>query len=85
MRRLGVVDNIAYDGSLVVRAGFAPAREASVVDRRKRALGRVARVFGPVAEPFVSVRPQAPPGLSVIGTEVFVEEVDHARKEDRES
>ena len=82
MRRLGVVENIAYDGSLVVRAGFAPANGASVLDRRKRPLGRVARIFGPVAEPFVSVRPQAAPALSLIGADVFVDEVDHARKED---
>ena len=82
MRRLGVVENIAYDGSLVVRAGFAPERGTSILDRRKRPLGRVARVFGPVTEPFVSVRPQAAPALALIGADVFVDEVDHARKED---
>jgi len=82
MRRLGVVENIAYDGSLVIRARFAPPTGAPVLDRRKRPLGRVGRVFGPVAEPFVSVRPQAAPAVSLIGADVFIDEVDHPRKED---
>ena len=83
MRRLGVVENIVYDGSVLVRAEFAPARGAPVVDRRKRALGRVARVFGPVREPFVAIRPQAAPAVSLIGADVYLSEVDDARKEDR--
>ena len=83
MRRLGVVENIVYDGSVLVRATFAPSRGAAVLDKRKRPLGRVARVFGPVAEPFVAVRPQAAPAVSLIGADVYVDEVEHARKEDR--
>ena len=31
-----------------------------VVDRTGREIGRVARVFGPVARPFLSVRPRSP-------------------------
>ena len=83
MRRLGVVENIVYDGSVLVRAEFAPARGAPVVDRRKRTLGRVARVFGPVREPFVAIRPHAAPAVSLIGADVYLSEVDDARKEDR--
>ena len=83
MRRLGVVENIVYDGSVLVRAEFAPTRGAPVVDRRKRPLGRVARIFGPVREPFVAVRPRAPAAVSLIGADVYLDEVDDAPKEDR--
>jgi rRNA processing protein Gar1 len=84
-RRLGVVENIAHDGSLLVRSEFAPARGAEVLDRRNRPLGRVTRVFGPVKEPFASVRPAVPAAPSLVGADVFVGEGKHAHEEDRRS
>ena len=83
MRRLGVVENIAHDGTVLVRSEFAPARGADVRDRRNRPLGRVVKVFGPVREPFSAVRPIAAASLSLIGADVFVPEGDHANKENR--
>ena len=83
MKRLGVVENLAYDGTVLVRSEFAPPRGATVVDKRSRTLGTVVRVFGPVREPFASVRPSSPAPPSLVGTDVFVHEGDHARKEDR--
>ncbi len=82
-RRLGVVEDIGHDGSLLVRSEFAPARGAEVLDRRNRPLGRVIRVFGPVKEPFTSVRTAAPAAPSLVGTDVFVGEGKHAHEEDR--
>ncbi len=82
-RRLGVVENIAHDGSILVRSAFAPSRGTDVMDHRRRLLGRVVRVFGPVKEPFTSVRPAAPASLSLIGADVFVAEGKHAEQEDR--
>lgn len=82
-RRLGVVENIAHDGSLLVRSEFAPARGADVSDKRNRPMGRVIRVFGPVKEPFTSVRPAVPASPSLVGAEVFVSEGKHAHEEDR--
>ncbi len=84
-RRLGVVENIAHDGSLVIRSGFTPARGAEVLDKRNRPLGRVTRVFGPVKEPFTAVRPSAPAGPSLVGADVYVGEGKHAHEEDRRS
>ncbi len=84
MRSLGHVENIAYDGLVLVRAGFAPRKGVVVLDRRKRPVGRVVRVFGPVKEPFAAVRPDGKPGVSLIGSEVFVDEGGrNARQEDR--
>ena len=82
-RKLGVVENIGHDGSLLVRSGFAPARGAEVMDRRNRPLGRVTRVFGPVKEPFASIRPSVPAAPSLVGADVFVSEGKHAHEEDR--
>lgn len=83
MKKLGVVENLAYDGTILVRADYAPPRGASVVDKRRRLLGKVEKVFGPVREPFASVRPEAPASPSLVGADVFVEEGDHAIEEDR--
>jgi len=83
IRRLGHVENIAYDGTILVRSEFAPPRGAVVFDRRRRPLGRVVKVFGPVKEPFASVRPDGRPAIALIGSEVFVEEVENARQKNR--
>lgn len=77
-RKLGVVENIAHDGSLLVRSVFAPSNGIEVLDRRHRSIGRVVRVFGPTKEPIVSVRPARAAALSLIGAEVFVSEGNHA-------
>lgn len=82
MKRLGVVENFAHDGTVLVRASFAPSPGTRVHDRRSQLLGKVVRVFGPVAEPYAAVRPERKVPLSVLGSEVYVEG-DHAKPEDR--
>lgn len=54
--------SVTPSGFLTLRApGREPAPEGSVVvDRTGREVGRIARVFGPVDRPFLSVRPRAP-------------------------
>ena len=61
-------------GHLTVRAAgaeFAP-EGTSVRDSRGLVRGRVVRVFGPVARPYLSVRPRRMPtpaeGLTLIGS-----------------
>ena len=78
-----MVENIGHDGSLLVRSEFAPTRGADVTDKRNRPLGRVSRVFGPVKEPFTSVRPSVPASPSLLGADVYVSEGKHAHQEDR--
>ncbi len=82
-RRLGVVENIGHDGSLLVRSELTPARGAEVLDKRNRPLGRVIRVFGPVKEPFTTVRPSVPAAPSLVGADVYIGEGKHAHEEDR--
>jgi RNA-binding protein len=80
MKRLGVVDNLSYDGSILVRAEFAPSRGVQVLDAKRNAVGRVFKVFGPVRKPFAAVRPSRKVSLSLIGSEVYLEEGEHAEK-----
>ena len=83
MKRLGTVENLSYDGSILVRASFAPVLGTHVFDKRQRAVGRVVRVFGPMREPFASVRPAAKVGLSLLGSDVYVGENEDAQQEGR--
>jgi len=61
-REVGTVLSVTPTGSLTLRAsGRTVAPEGTVVlDRSGREIGRVARVFGPVERPFLSVRPRGP-------------------------
>lgn len=83
MKRLGVVENVAYDGSVLVRSAFAPSPGTRVVDKRQRPLGRVMKVFGPVKEPFAAVRPDGKVPLSLLGSDVYVSEGNDAVQEGR--
>jgi len=85
IKRLGVVENVAYDGSILVRSQFPPSMGAAVVDKRHRPLGKVVKVFGPVKEPFATIRPERKVTLSLLNSDVYVGEENHARKEGRGS
>jgi len=86
MRRLGVVENLSYDGTVLVRADFAPPMGAPVVDKAGKPVGRVSKVFGPVKQPFTALRPQAKPALGLLGSEVFLSQgKPHGQQENRGS
>lgn len=55
------------------------------MDRRHRPLGKVVKVFGPVKEPFATIRPEVKVTLSLLSSDVYVGEVNDARKEGRGS
>lgn len=61
-REVGTVLAVTPTGLLTVRSpnsSFVP-EGTPLVDPKGRELGRVLRVFGPVARPFLSVRPRVP-------------------------
>lgn len=64
-------------GTVTVRAHSAAIvpEGTTVVDERGSFQGRVARVFGPVARPYYSVRPRRPPtgteAAALLGTELY--------------
>ncbi len=60
---MGVVTAITPTGHVTARTAgnWVPPEGTNVVDATGRFSGRIVRVFGPVARPYVSVRPRRPP------------------------
>ncbi len=58
-----------------MRGEFAPRKGSPVLDTRRRKLGRVQRVFGPVDSPYISVQPTGDQSLlGMMGKQVYTEE-----------
>jgi RNA-binding protein len=80
MKFLGEVQEVTYEGKLIVKGVFAPMPRDRVFDGRKRPIGTVARIFGPVRSPYVSVQVSGKESLlSAIGKQVYVEEGEHGK------
>ena len=71
---LGHVKGLGYDGKLIVKGKFAPRISLKVIDNSKRVVGTVARVFGPVKSPYISIKPlkNQKPSLEMVGKELYV-------------
>lgn len=70
---LGTIENISYNGTLIVKARIAPKKGSIVKDKTMRDIGVVTRIFGPVKTPFVSIRPiDRKSLLRLIGSEVYI-------------
>ncbi|MDD1771290.1 MAG: Gar1/Naf1 family protein [Methanomassiliicoccales archaeon] len=77
MQLLGNVREITVDGKLVVRATFTPKIRDEVWDNRKKYIGRVVRIYGPVDSPYVNVEPTGDTSLlSLAGKQVYIDGVD---------
>jgi RNA-binding protein len=86
MRLLGVVQDIGFDGKLIVRGALTPGPRDRVLDNRSKPLGYVRRVFGPVDSPYIMVEPAGNSNLlTAVGKQVYVEEVgQHAKGKRRD-
>lgn len=73
--------SLSSRGTLTVRAAFAVPEGSTLSDPEGRFRGRVVRVFGPVASPYLSVAPRrslsAPEALSLVGTTLWMEASRH--------
>ncbi|MFQ6127417.1 MAG: H/ACA ribonucleoprotein complex subunit GAR1 [Thermoplasmata archaeon] len=76
MKRLGIVADVSYRGTLVIRAETAPRTGEEVFTSEGMHIGRVEKVFGPVSRPYVSVRPTSRKQklIGIIGKELYLEE-----------
>ena len=73
MKKLGTVKNVIHDGTILLRASETPAPGTKVYDLRGAEVGKVARVFGPVNEPYVSLRPKArTDNIGLLGTTLYL-------------
>jgi RNA-binding protein len=87
MKLLGVIQDISFDGRLIVRGAFAPSPRERVVNNRNKLLGSVQRVFGPVDAPYIMVEPAGRSNLlAAVGKQVYIEEAiryDKGKRRDR--
>ena len=56
MRRLGKVLQVTNRGSIIVQTDKSPPIGAKVVDKQAQPIGIIQDVFGPVNNPYVSIR-----------------------------
>lgn len=84
MKKLGTAENVIHDGTIILRTSETPAPGTKVFDSRGAEVGRVTRVFGPVREPYVSLRPK--PGtnaLQLVGAALYTGPEEHPAQERR--
>ncbi len=73
MKTLGVVQDITRTGEILVKGERTNIRRGPVFDGRKRRIGRIKRVFGPVDSPYILVVPNSDLNLnSMLNQRVFV-------------
>ena len=58
MQRIGCVVHISSSGNMVLKADNVPQIGDQAIDENLKAVGMVFDVFGPVANPYVAVRPR---------------------------
>ena len=54
---LGVVEEVTSDGKIIVIGETAPETGDRVFDAKRKHIGSVKRIFGPVDSPYVSIAP----------------------------
>ena len=71
---LGQVRGLGYNGRLIVKGKYAPKLDLEVMDNGKRVIGKIARVFGPIDSPYISIKPPKnhKPSLDIVGKAVYV-------------
>jgi rRNA processing protein Gar1 len=71
---LGQVRGLGYNGRLIVRGKYTPRLDLEVMDNGKRVIGKIARVFGPVDSPYISIKPlkNHRPSLDIVGKAVYL-------------
>lgn len=81
MKVLGKVQDISHDGKLIIKSTIAPITGSLIFDNKKRCIGRIKRVFGPVNAPYITVEPADESTLlKMIGKQVYIEGVDKNAK-----
>ena len=73
MRRLGKVLHLSSSRSLILKTKDGEATVGwKVLDSKLREVGRVYEMFGPVASPYVSVKPTISDPSSLVGKVLYV-------------
>jgi RNA-binding protein len=75
---LGHIKGLGYNGKLIVKGDFAPRLNMEVLDKKRKVIGKISRVFGPVKSPYIAVNPPRGynPSFDIVGNQVYVNK-DH--------
>lgn len=57
MQRIGCVIHISSNGNMILKADNTPHIGNQAIDENLKPVGTVTDIFGPVANPYVAVRP----------------------------
>ncbi|TLM97894.1 hypothetical protein FDZ71_17875, partial [bacterium] len=57
LQRIGCVVHISSNGNMILKADNVPQIGNQAIDENLKAVGMVTDVFGPIAKPYVAVRP----------------------------
>ena len=74
MRKLGAVHLLSHSGKLILRSKVAPRIGENVYDSHLNLVGVVCDIFGPVANPFVSVSPSKDDPAKLVGNPLYLHE-----------
>ena len=81
MKKLGTVKNIIHDGTILLEAEETSRPGTPIYDSRGEMVGTVARVFGPVNKPYVSVKPKGQfDALSIMNSSLYAGDLPGHKK-----
>lgn len=74
MKRLGKILHLSKSRSLIVKLASKPSINigSNVLDSKLREIGVIQDVFGPVASPYVAIKPSSADPSSLIGKIAYV-------------
>lgn len=72
LRRIGKVLHLSSSRSLILKTEKQVNVGSRVLDSRLKEVGRVHDMFGPVASPYISVRPTVADPSSLVGKILYV-------------
>jgi rRNA processing protein Gar1 len=74
MKYLGKVDDIIFNGKIIVRTTFKPRFGDIIVDKHKKTIGKVSQIIGPVKEPYIIISPNknVKASFKLIGTDIYI-------------
>ena len=72
MQRLGLVLHISPSKNIILKIEEPPKIGDTVVDENLRIVGRVFDIFGPVASPYVAVRPAIQKPENLVSHKLYV-------------
>ncbi len=74
MKYMGKIEDVIFNGKFLVRTSYKPKLGTIVVDKHKKALGKIQQIIGPVKKPYILIYPHRNRKISfgLIGTEVYI-------------